>query len=81
MQYTNLDLLNKKYFAQIQLQMFVTGKTKALLAVASLDFESTRGITKLWIEKDEEYVTQMIDDASSYYEDAIFPALKRKFLN
>ncbi|KAL7043086.1 hypothetical protein ACKWTF_001387 [Chironomus riparius] len=80
-QYTNLDKLNKKYFAQIQLQMFVTGKRKALLAVASLDFETTRKITKLWIEYDEEYTTQMITDASEFYEQAVYPALKRKFLH
>lgn len=80
-QYTNLDKLNKKYFAQIQLQMFVTGKKKALLAVASLDFETTRKITKLWIEYDEEYTTQMIKDASEFYEQAVYPALKRKFLH
>ena len=60
--------------------MFVTGKAKALLAVASLDFETTRNITKLWIEKDEDYVTEMIESASNFYEDAIFPALKKKFL-
>ncbi|KAG5675361.1 hypothetical protein PVAND_005270 [Polypedilum vanderplanki] len=79
-QYTDLDKLNRKYFAQIQLQMFVTGKKKALLAVAALDFESTRNITKLWIDYDEEYVTEMISNASEFYKDAIFPALKRKFL-
>lgn len=78
--YTNIDKLNKKYFAQIQLQMFVTGKKKALLAVAALDFETTRNITKLWIDYDEEYTTKMITDASEYYEQAVFPALKRKFL-
>jgi hypothetical protein len=80
LQYTNLEKLNKKYFAQIQLQMFVTGKKRALLAVAALDFESTRNITKLWIEYDEEYVDTMIEDASEFYKEAIFPALKRKFL-
>lgn len=78
--YTNIDKLNKKYFAQIQLQMFVTGKKKALLAVASLDFETTRKITKLWIDYDEEYTTEMIQDATEYYQDAVYPALKRKFL-
>lgn len=79
-QYTNIDLLNRKYFSQIQLQMYVTGMSKALLAVAHLDFETTQNITTIWIEKDEEYVTEMIENASNFYEDAIFPALKRKFL-
>lgn len=79
-QYTDLNKLNKKYFAQIQLQMFVTGKKKALLAVAALDFESTRNITKLWIPYDEDYVEQMTEDASEFYKEAIFPALMKKFL-
>lgn len=79
-QYINVDTLSKKYFAQIQLQMFMTGKTKALLAVAALDFEKTRNIEKIWITLDEDYVTEMIELATEFYEKAIFPALKRKFL-
>lgn len=79
-QYTNIDKLSKKYFAQIQLQMHVTGKTKALLAVASLDFETTRNITKIWIPYDEIYVEEMKEQALEFYEKAIFPALKRKYL-
>lgn len=78
-QYINIKTLSKKYFAQIQLQMFVTGKTKALLAVASLDFEKTRNITKVWIEMDKDYLDEMIHQAEDFYERAIFPALKRKF--
>lgn len=79
-QYINVETLSRKYFAQIQLQMFITGKTKALLAVASLDFETTRRITKVWIPKDEEYMETMLEQAMFFYEKAIFPALKRKFL-
>lgn len=79
-QYINVDTLSKKYFAQIQLQMFITGKTKALLAVANLDFETTRRITKVWISRDEQYMETMLEQAMHFYEKAIFPALKRKFL-
>lgn len=78
-QYINLDTLSKKYFAQIQLQMFMTEKTKALLAVAHLDFEKTRKITKLWIDIDYKYLDTMIEEAELFYEKAIFPALKKKF--
>lgn len=80
LQYTNIEKLSKKYFAQIQLQMHVTGKTKALLAVASLDFEKTRNITKIWIPYDEEYVEEMKEQALVFYEKAVYPALKRKYL-
>lgn len=79
-QYINVDTLSLKYFAQIQLQMFITGKTKALLAVAHLDFEKTREITKVWIEIDHEYIDTMISQAEEFYERAIFPALTRKFV-
>jgi YqaJ-like viral recombinase domain len=78
--YIDVDKLSKKYFAQIQLQMLITGKKKALLAVASLDFEKTRKITKIWIPLDEDYMAEMIEQASEFYEKAIFPALKRKYL-
>lgn len=78
--YIDVNKLSRKYFAQIQLQMMVTGKKKALLAVASLDFEQTRNVTKIWIPFDEDYMTEMIEQASEFYENAIFPALKQKFL-
>lgn len=78
-QYIDVDKLSK-YFAQIQLQMFVTEKTKALLAVASLDFEKTRNITKVWIPFDNEYMEMMLQEAMEFYDKAIFPALKRQFL-
>jgi putative phage-type endonuclease len=80
-QYTNIDKLDKKYFAQIQMQMYITGKKKALLSVAALDFETTRNVTKIWIPFDEEKTNQLITDAAEFYESAIFPALKRTFLS
>ena len=78
-QYIDIDKLSKKYFAQIQMQMFITGKSKALLAVAHLDFEKTRKFTKVDIPFDCEYLDEMMQQASEFYEKAIFPALKRKF--
>lgn len=78
--YVNVNKLSKKYFAQIQLQMYITGKSKALLAVASLNFEKTRNITKIWIPFDDDYMTDMLEQAMEFYERAVFPALKRKFL-
>jgi YqaJ-like viral recombinase domain len=79
-EYTNVKTLSRKYFAQIQLQMFMTRKSKALLAVAALDFEQTRRIEKIWIPLDEEYLEEIIQQANVFYEKAVFPALKRKFL-
>lgn len=78
-QYIDVDKLSRKYFAQIQLQMLITGRTKALLAVAHLDFETTRNITKVWIPFEREYMDEMMEQATEFYEKAIFPALKKKF--
>lgn len=78
--YVDVKKLSKKYFAQIQLQMYITGKSKALLAVASLNFEKTRNITKIWIPFDDDYMKDMLEQAMEFYERAVFPALKRKFL-
>lgn len=59
--------------------MLITGRSKALLAVAHLDFETTRKITKVWIPFDSEYMDEMMEQATEFYEKAIFPALKKKF--
>ena len=77
--YIDVNKLSKKYFAQIQLQMLISERKKALLAVASLDFETTREFKKVWITLDEDYMFEMIDQAEEFYEKAIFPALKKKF--
>ncbi|XP_058447998.1 uncharacterized protein LOC131428239 isoform X2 [Malaya genurostris] len=76
--YIDVKKLSKKYFAQIQLQMHMTHKTKALLGVAALDFERTRNVTQVWIEYDREYVANVMKEAFEYWRKGIFPALLRK---
>lgn len=78
---THIDLtkLSKKYIGQIQLQMHLTKKKIALLAVAAVDFETTRGITKLWIPYDKEYIENLIDEAVEFYKIAIFPKLMSRY--
>ena len=77
--YIDVNKLSKKYFAQIQLQMLMTKKDKALLGVASIDFETTRNITQLWIPYDEEYVMDLIEASLEFYNEAIFPQILRKY--
>ncbi|CAO1309752.1 unnamed protein product [Diamesa serratosioi] len=78
---THIDLtkLSKKYIGQIQLQMHLTKKNIALLAVAAVDFETTRSITKLWIPYDKEYIENLIEEAVEFYKLAIFPKLIDRF--
>uniref|UniRef100_A0A182Q674 YqaJ viral recombinase domain-containing protein n=1 Tax=Anopheles farauti TaxID=69004 RepID=A0A182Q674_9DIPT len=76
--YVNISSLSPKYFAQIQLQMHITQHKKALLAVAALDFETTKHITKVWIDYDQKYVDEVLRDAFEFWRKAIFKSLLRK---
>ncbi|XP_055636612.1 uncharacterized protein LOC129775655 [Toxorhynchites rutilus septentrionalis] len=76
--YVDVKKLSKKYFAQIQLQMHMTHKTKALLGVAALDFEKTRGVTKVWIDYDKDYVDNIMQEAFEFWQKGVFPALLKK---
>lgn len=76
--YVDVKKLSKKYFAQIQLQMHMTHKMKALLGVAALDFEKTRNVTKVWIDYDKKYVDEIMQEAFEFWQKGVFPALLRK---
>lgn len=76
--YIDVNKLSRKYFAQIQLQMHMTRKTKALLGVAALDFEKTRNVTKVWIDYDKEYVDGVMSESFEFWQKGVFPALLRK---
>ncbi|XP_049549320.1 uncharacterized protein LOC125960149 [Anopheles darlingi] len=77
--YVDVTKLSKKYFAQIQLQMHMTHRTKALLGVAALDFETTKNVTKLWIDFDKEYVANMMEESLKFWREAVFKAMQRKY--
>lgn len=76
--YIDVKKLSKKYFAQIQLQMHMTHRTKALLGVAALDFEKSRRVTQVWIAYDKQYVDGVMKEAFEFWCKGIFPALLRK---
>uniref|UniRef100_A0A182J5H9 YqaJ domain-containing protein n=1 Tax=Anopheles atroparvus TaxID=41427 RepID=A0A182J5H9_ANOAO len=76
--YVDVSKLSKKYFAQIQLQMHMTHKTKALLGVAALDFETTKSVTKVWIDYDKTYVDQIMAESYEFWCKAVFKALLKK---
>uniref|UniRef100_A0A8D8A1L6 (northern house mosquito) hypothetical protein n=1 Tax=Culex pipiens TaxID=7175 RepID=A0A8D8A1L6_CULPI len=76
--YIDVKKLSKKYFAQIQLQMHMTHRTKALLGVAALDFEKSRQVTQVWIDYDKEYVDAVMKEAYEFWRKGVFPALLRK---
>ncbi|XP_058121018.1 uncharacterized protein LOC131283145 [Anopheles ziemanni] len=76
--YVDVTKLSKNYFAQIQLQMHMTHKTKALLGVAALDFEKTKKVTKVWIDYDKAYVDKIMAESYEFWCKAVFKALLKK---
>uniref|UniRef100_A0A1Q3EW73 Putative yqaj-like viral recombinase domain protein n=2 Tax=Culex tarsalis TaxID=7177 RepID=A0A1Q3EW73_CULTA len=76
--YIDVTKLSKKYYAQIQLQMHMTHRSKALLGVAALDFERSRQVTQVWIDYDKQFVDSVMKEAFEFWRKGVFPALLRK---
>lgn len=76
---TNEDTFPEAYRAQVQLAMHLTGRPKALIAVASCIYEESKEVTQFWIPYDETYIVETIDKAVEFYENNIFPSLLEKF--
>uniref|UniRef100_A0A336K6K5 CSON002254 protein n=1 Tax=Culicoides sonorensis TaxID=179676 RepID=A0A336K6K5_CULSO len=77
-EYLTIENLQPKYYGQIQLQMHITKRKKALLGVADLNFERTKKVKKVWIDYDDKYVSNLIESANTFWIEAIFPLLKKK---
>jgi putative phage-type endonuclease len=75
--YVTPGRLKKQYVAQIQMQMRLADKRKALLAVADPSFERNKKITKVWIAYDQEYTENLMEDAYNFWVQSIFSTLKR----
>uniref|UniRef100_A0A182VTE5 YqaJ domain-containing protein n=1 Tax=Anopheles minimus TaxID=112268 RepID=A0A182VTE5_9DIPT len=76
--YVNMSQLGRNYYIQMQLQMHITQRKKALLAVAATNFEETKRITKLWIYYNKKHIDKVMQEAFEYWRGAIFKALLRK---
>lgn len=77
-EYISVETLQRRYFAQIQLQMHITKRKKALLGVADLNFERNKKVVKVWIDYDADYVKELIDEANYFWIQAVYPLLRRK---
>lgn len=77
-EYISEKTLQRRYFAQIQLQMHITKRKRALLGVADLNFERNKKVVKVWIDYDEDYVKELIDEANAFWIQAVYPLLRRK---
>ena len=64
-----------KFMAQLQLQMFVTGRKKGLFCVADPGFESNGKVRVITVTYDESFPSLVLYPAINYWKNAIFPKL------
>lgn len=64
---------------QMQLQMHMMGIKKGLLCVASPSFERDRKFTHQWEEYDGDFIKNVMNRASSFWEKCIFPKFKQVY--
>lgn len=65
-----------KYYAQVQLQMHVTGRKKGLFCIADPDFEKNREIHTVEVMYNESYILKKIEQATNFWVEAVWPELR-----
>ena len=73
--YLNDDGIAAKCMAQVQLQMYICNRKKALFVVAEPNFENTKSIIIKEIAFDQDLCTQLINDAEEFWSTYIYPNL------
>nr|CAI5821548.1 unnamed protein product [Callosobruchus analis] len=65
--------VQKKFWYQIQAQMFFCNKPKGLFCVASPDFERNKVVDIVNVDFDKDVVLQMLDLGSTFWKNVIYP--------
>lgn len=73
--YIDKEVVKPKVFFQMQLQMFMSGKKKGVLAVADPDFEKNKKFTTMEVPFDEIQLKPVMKKAELFWQKAIFPIL------
>lgn len=67
--------INKKCKAQINMQMFATGKKRGLFCIADPKFEDSRQVTVVWEDYDKHFMKSIIEHAVAFWKDYIFSTM------
>lgn len=67
--------VNKKCKAQMNMQMFASGKRRGLFCVADPKFETSKQVTIVWENYNEDFTNCMIENAIVLWKNHIFPKL------
>jgi len=72
---TKDNQIDNKYFAQIQLQMFMQNVKKGYFCMAKHDFETSQNIIVICVDYDEQFLMKIINKAMNFWKQNIFPLL------
>lgn len=75
--YVENGVLKDEVYFQIQMQMFMSRKNKGVLVLADPEFEQNKKITEIEVKFDEAKLKEVIKNARKFWEEAIFPILKK----
>nr|XP_018899885.1 PREDICTED: uncharacterized protein LOC109032282 [Bemisia tabaci] len=67
--------VKKRYLAQIQLQMYMTGRKKGLFCVSAPDFETSRRVEIIPVEFDRDFTEDLVERATKFWKANVFPLL------
>lgn len=67
--------LTQKYYAQVQLQMFLSGKKQCYFCVADSNFETTEKVEIICVNVDIEYVHNILIILSGFWKANVYPLL------
>lgn len=71
--YIKDQVVQKRPMAQMQLQMFMTNKTKCLFCIASPQFELDRNVTIVEIDYDDKFCKDVMKHAEEYWKKFVYP--------
>lgn len=69
--------ITSKFKAQMNLQMLLCNKNKAIFCIADPKFEENKKISYFWYVYDPEFTQQLMADALHFWKAAIFPKLMK----
>lgn len=73
--YYSKGKLGKKYYAQIQTQMQMTGKRKALFCIAHVDFETSKNVDVHEVVYNKKYCDDLFEKCVKFWKENIFDKL------
>lgn len=79
--YINNGIISDRCKAQVQLQMYAAGVKGGYFCVADSNFEKTKNVEIIFVNYDNDYVTNLLQKLACFWKSNIYPILYRNNTN